>query len=235
MTGPMWAALVVATLTLAAGLAAAVRTARRGQWPRWWPVAARPAPSLAHQWASQALEPRTGRHVRLGRTGRLLIAAACGIALVAVGSVVTLAVTAGERAPDRFTVALSGQSADDVGYGPRIVSEDAALCLAARADADGSALTLAPCDGSPTQRFTPATDGTIRLGPRCLTLTKDVSVEVAPCGGGPDQRFSAESGRLATKAGACVDVADGRVVVDAGIVLRNCDDITARDWWYLAS
>lgn len=235
MTGPMWAALVAAALTLAAGLAAAVRAARLGRAPRWWPVPARPTPTLAHQWASQALEPRPGRHVRLGRAGRLLIAAACGIALVAIGSVVTLAVIK-ERPPERFTVALSGQSAGDVGYGPRIVSEDAALCLAARAEADGSALTVAPCDGSPTQRFTPATDGTLHLGSRCLTLENDAAVHLATCDGGPAQQFSIESGRLASrKAGTCVDVADGRVVAEAGIVLRACDDITARDWWYLAS
>ncbi|MEV4637747.1 ricin-type beta-trefoil lectin domain protein [Actinoplanes sp. NPDC049548] len=238
MTGPMWAVLAAATLILAGGLTAAVRGVRRGRAARWWPAPARPTPTLAHQWASQELAPRSGRHVRSGRAGRVLIVAACAIALVAVGSVATLALT-GKPPAERFAVALSGQPAGDVAYGPRIVSEDAALCLAARSVADGSTLTVAACDGTPAQRWTPAADGTLRIGASCLAATTSAGPRLAACDSGPGQRFSLDSGRLVWRGSppplTCVDVADGRVVAAAGIVLRDCDRAATRHWWYLAS
>ncbi|PRY29565.1 RICIN domain-containing protein [Pseudosporangium ferrugineum] len=236
MSPPMWTVLALALATLAAGLIGALRAIRRGRAPQWWPAPARPVPSLAHQWASQTVETRPGRHVRAGRTARLIAVAGCGTALVALGSVVTLAVTGDDRPRERFVVAVSGESVDDVAYGPRIVSEDSALCLAARSLADRSSLVLAACDGSPTQRFTIETDQTVRLGAWCLDAPKGPMLRIASCDGSTRQRFSADPGQLISRSEhACVDVVAGRIVADAGIVLRDCDQAVAHQWWYLAS
>jgi hypothetical protein len=76
-----------------------------------------------------------------------------------------------------------------------LVSRQSSRCLTAGDNADGQPLTVRPCDGSPTQHWQTAADGTIRMGSFCMDAawgaTDDgTTVQIAWCNGLDAQQFS---------------------------------------------
>jgi hypothetical protein len=135
-------------------------------------------------------------------------------------------------------LAASARPSSTANLGPRLVSGDPALCLAAASTGVGAPLIVARCDGSRTQRWLPADDGTIRLGKFCMDVagaeTADGTiVQAARCNDNRAQQFVADGGKLVSDlAGKCVDIVSSRLVHGAGIAIRPCDDIDGRSWTY---
>jgi hypothetical protein len=116
-----------------------------------------------------------------------------------------------------------------------LVSRQSSRCLAAVDNADGQPLTVRPCDGSPTQHWQTAADGTIRMGPFCMDAawgaTDDgTTVQIAWCNGLDAQQFSLlPTGDLLGRASnKCVDVRRARD--EPAVTLMPCTGRPNQRW-----
>ena len=223
-------ALLVACIVVGIGLW------RRGELP---PFPRRPAAddrTPAQMWASQDRlvfaeleeEPEPP-----SRRPALMLAGVTALALAAVGTAIGF-LTVPDPAPSP-----TAASTPDPRFGPRITSSDPDLCLAATTASDGSPLLLATCNGSVTQQWQVAGDGTIRTADRCMDVAGastavGATVQLARCNGNRAQQFAFEADRLVSKlTGNCVDLACGKVERGASAVVRACTGTGDRTWQQL--
>jgi ricin-type beta-trefoil lectin protein len=94
--------------------------------------------------------------------------------------------------------------------GPITAASGRCLNLGGLLGIDGSPVQVAGCTGGTAQRFTLATDGTLRVGTRCAQTTGDGSVRVTGC----DDRASAQW--RGGPGGTLVNPASGQCLTDPG-------------------
>jgi hypothetical protein len=191
--------------------------------------------------AAEVQTSRQSRHAQEG-TDRVPATALAGAAIVAVGALgvgVVFAVTGNAEAATTHTASTLATPVDlpaPVDLGPRIGTADPELCLAATTTNDGSPLIVKQCDGSLTQQWQVATDGTIRTAERCMDVAGaarilGTTVQLATCNGNPAQQFAFDGTKLVSElTGNCVDVSGGQVSAGAGAVIAACGSVGDRVW-----
>lgn len=89
------------------------------------------------------------------------------------------------------------------------------LALGGLLGIDGSPIQMAGCMNVSAQRFTLATDGTLRVGGKCARATDDASVRVGGCDDQPAGQWRGGAG------GTLVNSASGQCLTDPGRVAAN--------------
>jgi len=181
--------------------------------------------------AGEQLPERPPSFAPPARPDRVPAVALAGSAVLAVAALVAGVIVAYVGG----TVAPRAPAAQDT-LGPRIVTSDPSLCLAATTPSDGAPLILGFCDGGPAQQWQVAGDGTIRTAGRCMDVAgaataKGTIVQLADCNGNPAQQFAFDGVLLVSKlTGNCVDVKGARVVAGAAAVIAGCTTARQRAW-----
>ncbi|MEV4626869.1 ricin-type beta-trefoil lectin domain protein [Micromonospora sp. NPDC049523] len=111
-------------------------------------------------------------------------------------------------------------------------------CIDAPGSADGTPLRLWSCNGSANQRWTFASDGSVRAFGKCMdaawaSTADGTTVQLAVCNGGPAQRFTLNGAHdLVNKlADKCVDVRDWNTANGARLQLWQCSGDANQKWW----
>jgi hypothetical protein len=88
---------------------------------------------------------------------------------------------------------------------------------------------MAGCDGSDSEQWTMASDGTIRALGKCLEVNGDQAadgarVQLGACRGRPGQQWTAAAGRDLTNPSSrkCLDVKDFNLLDGAALQLWEC-------------
>jgi beta-glucanase (GH16 family) len=121
--------------------------------------------------------------------------------------------------------------------GPRLIKSSSGRCVtsASKPATSGTTAWLARCTGSRAQRWTVATDGSLRTQGGCLGADASHGVEDAPvglytCDGSSAQHWSTGDGRSLQALGACLQVrttsGDRRYVLE----LDGCDGGADQQW-----
>lgn len=106
-----------------------------------------------------------------------------------------------------------------------LVNSGAGKCLSGSAGSDGTPLILLACDGSVTQKWISASDGTIRTNGLCMDAAwggtaAGTVVQIANCSGNPAQHFSLTSNTLySAQAKMCAGAVNGGTAIQ----LLPCD------------
>jgi hypothetical protein len=243
---PWWAValLVAGGVALVAGVVLIVRSWRAGGVPSRHaapPGEMTPAQAWLSQSSPSSAAATAAGMPRIPRPVAIAVAAA-GVVAVSLGIFFVTSAPGGAPVNAAATSAAKGGASapatKTAKFGPRFVSGNPELCLAAASSGVGAPLVVARCNGSKTQQWLPADDGTIRLGELCMDVagaeTADGTVvQVAECNGNPAQQFVIDGGKLVSDlAGKCVDVVSSRVVQGVGIAIRPCDGLAGRTWTY---
>ena len=209
----------------------------------WWlwrrgvlfPARAAPSPAPSQAWMDtdryySVDDPQPAAPAKPDRRPALLVAGVALVAVAALGAGAFLVLTTEEPArpvaaaptPDRF--------------GPRIGTSDPTLCLAATAADAGAPLIVKTCDGTVTQQWQVASDGTIRTAGMCMDVAgaakeRGTVVQLAVCNGNKAQQFQFDGDRLVSELTSyCVDVRANRVAAGQGVVIGSCKTIDERPW-----
>ncbi|MFB7600265.1 ricin-type beta-trefoil lectin domain protein [Streptomyces sp. NPDC056160] len=102
---------------------------------------------------------------------------------------------------------------------------------------DGSPLEIRDCSGAASQRWTFASDGTVRAMGLCMDAagaqTSDgTTVQLANCNGGPAQRFrlNIRHDLVSRLAGKCVDIRDNQTADGSRLQLWSCAGTPNQKW-----
>ena len=102
---------------------------------------------------------------------------------------------------------------------------------------DGIPVEMAACSGSAGERWTIASDGTVRALGKCLEVpggqTADgTRIQISACRGGPAQLWVFTAGRdlVNPAADKCLDVRDFNVTDGAGLQLWTCTGAANQKW-----
>jgi len=115
----------------------------------------------------------------------------------------------------------------------------AGKCLQVPGDppAEGVQVEMIGCDGHPGERWTLASDGTIRAYGKCLNVAGDaavngVGVQLSACHGGPGQQWRFTTGRdlVNANAGKCLDVRDFNPGEGALVQVWTCTGSANQKW-----
>jgi ricin-type beta-trefoil lectin protein len=202
------------------------------------PRKAPPAPSVTSQsqtWMDtdryySVDEPAPAPPARPDRRPALLVAGLAVVALAVLATGVFLVATAED--PARPVAATPAPDR----LGPRIGTGDPTLCLAATSADEGAPLVVKTCDGTITQQWQVASDGTVRTAGMCMDVAGAVKqrgtvVQLAVCNGNKAQQFQFDGDRLVSElSGYCVDVRANRVVAGQGVIIGSCKTISQRPW-----
>jgi YVTN family beta-propeller protein len=122
--------------------------------------------------------------------------------------------------------------------GPIVSGYRATLCVADRGDStvNDTPITIASCDGSPSQDWTVTNSGTPEINGRCLDIYRDEKTSKAPvelwtCTGGANQQWQATDGALVNPvSGKCLD--DPRFSTTPGtqLELYTCNGGANQQW-----
>jgi hypothetical protein len=134
---------------------------------------------------------------------------------------------------DRLTVISPPQT------GPVVSGYRATLCVADSGDStvNDTPITIASCDGSPSQNWTVTGSGTLQVNGKCLDIYRDEKTNNAPvelwtCTGGANQqwRLSAVGALVNPVSGRCLD--DPRFSVTPGTQLDifDCNNGANQQW-----
>jgi hypothetical protein len=141
---------------------------------------------------------------------------------------------AGNKPP----VATTGAAAPTI-PGRAIVGGQSGLCLSANAGKDGSALTLATCDGSAVQHWEALSDGTIRSAGLCMDAawasTDDLTqIQVARCSGNQAQqwRLNGSNQLLGVQSNKCADVYQQGTTPGSPVKLWPCNGQSNQKWYW---
>ncbi|WP_405898246.1 ricin-type beta-trefoil lectin domain protein [Streptomyces sp. NBC_00727] len=123
----------------------------------------------------------------------------------------------------------SGSDSPEV-HGFPLAVEASGKCLTAAGS--GSQLVASVCDGSSGQSWTPGSDGSLRLGGQCVTVTGTedrTPVVLAGCTGSSAQRIGLSGGTLVSAStGKCLDLFGG--ASGSQIVLWECNGRDNQHW-----
>ena len=102
---------------------------------------------------------------------------------------------------------------------------------------DGAPAEMVACDGTPGERWTMASDGTVRLSGKCLTAVGDqtvdgTAVQLSACRGtaGQQWRFTAGQDLVNPHADKCLDVKDFNLADHTLVQLWTCAGSTNQKW-----
>ncbi|MER7930253.1 RICIN domain-containing protein [Streptomyces sp. NPDC096057] len=135
--------------------------------------------------------------------------------------------------------ASSGGSSASTGSGVMVFSHDSGRCLsvAGGRGKDGSPLEIRDCSGSSAQKWTFASDGTIRAFGLCMdaagaSTANGTVVQLATCNGGPAQQFrlNVRQDLTSVLADKCVDVKDSATANGARLQLWSCAGTDNQKW-----
>ncbi|MDH6136882.1 hypothetical protein P3T37_006313 [Kitasatospora sp. MAA4] len=167
------------------------------------------------------------------RSRRWIVLAAVVVACLAAGGLaLTLKGSSAPSAPVAHASVSPGKPTRSAAPGSAtdtLVNPGTGECLSGTAGTDGTPLTLKACDGSATQAWNVAADGTIRTKGLCMdaawgATTPGTIVQIANCSGNPAQRFSLKAGTVySVQANLCVGAVNG----GTGIQLLPCDQRAA--------
>ncbi|MFK3979277.1 ricin-type beta-trefoil lectin domain protein [Micromonospora sp. NPDC050397] len=111
-------------------------------------------------------------------------------------------------------------------------------CVDAPSSADGTPLRLYTCNNSANQKWTFASDGTIRAFGKCMdaawaSTANGTTVQLANCNGGAAQRFTLNAAHdlVNQPADKCVDVRDFNTGNGARLQLWQCSGDANQKWW----
>ncbi|WP_433200810.1 ricin-type beta-trefoil lectin domain protein [Dactylosporangium sp. CS-047395] len=123
--------------------------------------------------------------------------------------------------------------------GRAIVGVQSGLCLSANAGKDGSALTIARCDGSAVQHWEQLGDGTIRTVSLCMDAawasTDDYTqIQVAGCSGNQAQqwRLNGSNDLVGKQSNKCADVFGEKTAPGSAIKLWPCNGKNNQKWYW---
>ncbi|MGW3458335.1 ricin-type beta-trefoil lectin domain protein [Streptomyces olivaceoviridis] len=137
------------------------------------------------------------------------------------------------------TSGSSGGSGGSGGSGVMVFSHASGRCLtvAGGQGKDGSPLEIRDCSGSAAQKWTFASDGTIRAFGLCMdaagaSTSNGTVVQLANCNGGPAQQFRLNFRQDLTSvlADKCVDVKDQRTANGTRLQLWDCAGTDNQKW-----
>ena len=101
----------------------------------------------------------------------------------------------------------------------------------------GAALQMWDCNGSAAQKWTLASDGTVRAMGRCMdpaggALANGTRIQLADCNANPVQRFTLTAARtlVNVSSGRCVDIKDWNGSNGAALQLWDCAATTNQLW-----
>jgi hypothetical protein len=136
--------------------------------------------------------------------------------------------------------AATSRPATPVVTGPAgVISGYAGRCLHAPGfePADGTPIQMTACDGSPGERWTMASDGTIRTFGKCLTVADDqaadgTGIQLSTCRGAAGQQWRFTGGRdlVSPQADRCLDVKDFNTGDGALLQLWTCAGSANQKW-----
>jgi Ricin-type beta-trefoil lectin domain len=138
---------------------------------------------------------------------------------------------AGRGTTPRPTAPVTGPAGAISGY--------AGKCLHVPGDkpVDGIPVEMIGCDGGPGERWTVASDGTVRAFGKCLEIVGDqvvdgAAVRLSTCNGGPGQQWRFTAGRdlVNPKADKCLDVRDFNLNDGALVQLWTCAGGPNQKW-----
>ncbi|MFF7634473.1 phosphatidylinositol-specific phospholipase C domain-containing protein [Kitasatospora sp. NPDC008050] len=121
----------------------------------------------------------------------------------------------------------------------QVTSGIAGTCLDDYGDstANGAAVDLYTCNGTPAQQWRPATDGTLRINGQCLDVTGAATapgtlVELWPCNGGANQQWSvnAVGALVSSQSGLCLDDPSSATANGTRLRIWSCDGTAAQHW-----
>lgn len=115
---------------------------------------------------------------------------------------------------------------------PVVSRHASSMCL----DSDGGAADIRPCDGSSSQQFTFASDGTVRVNGRCLATGSSRAprgdrVTYASCTGAPNQKWTRTgSNEIRGINGFCVDIYRRLTTSRTPVIVWECHGGTNQKW-----
>jgi len=104
------------------------------------------------------------------------------------------------------------------------------LDLAGGVPADGVAVLVSPCKGTDTQRWTMATDGTLRVADLCALGAGDDTVQVASCDGGATAQWHVSGSALVAAGGACLTDPAGGAAPGTTVTVTDCTGAENQQW-----
>ncbi|MEU1268596.1 RICIN domain-containing protein [Streptomyces sp. NPDC005799] len=145
------------------------------------------------------------------------------------------------QAPGTQTTApaSSGGTSGSSGSGVMVFSHASGRCLsvAGGAGKDGSPLEIRDCSGSSAQKWTFASDGTIRAFGLCMdaagaSTANGTVVQLATCNGGPAQQFrlNVRQDLTSVLADKCVDVKNNGTTNGTRLQLWSCAGTDNQKW-----
>uniref|UniRef100_UPI000A3FE426 ricin-type beta-trefoil lectin domain protein n=1 Tax=Streptomyces lushanensis TaxID=1434255 RepID=UPI000A3FE426 len=109
--------------------------------------------------------------------------------------------------------------------------------VAGASNANGTPVQLYDCNGSNAQRWTVASDGTLRALGKCLDIVErgtadGALVQLWDCGGGANQQWVVNSARdiVNPQANKCLDVKDRSTANGARLQIWTCTGQTNQKW-----
>ncbi|MFF4902719.1 ricin-type beta-trefoil lectin domain protein [Streptomyces sp. NPDC001068] len=135
--------------------------------------------------------------------------------------------------------AASGGSSGSSGSGVMVFSHASGRCLtvAGGQGKDGSPLEIRDCSGSSAQKWTFASDGTVRAFGLCMdaagaSTANGTVVQLAKCNGGPAQQFrlNVRQDLTSVLADKCVDVKDEQTANGTRLQLWSCAGTDNQKW-----
>ncbi|MFI5914334.1 ricin-type beta-trefoil lectin domain protein [Dactylosporangium sp. NPDC051541] len=123
--------------------------------------------------------------------------------------------------------------------GRAIVGVGSNLCLSANSGKDGTALTIAKCDGSAVQHWEALSDGTVRSVGLCMDAawagTADfTTIQVAKCNGNQAQqwRLNPSNDLVDVQADKCADVYQQGTAPGSPVKLFHCNGGNNQKWYW---
>lgn len=118
---------------------------------------------------------------------------------------------------------------DPARTGPITAAGGRCLSLGGLLGLDGSPVQTAGCSGAGNQRWTSATDGTLRVSDRCARVSGDATVRIGGCDDEPVAQWRAGPG------GSLVNPGTGRCLTDPGspgatVTVTDCTGAAGQRW-----
>ena len=122
--------------------------------------------------------------------------------------------------------------------GPIVSGYRANKCVADSGDSavNDTPITIATCDGSPSQNWAVTSSGTLQVNGKCLDIYRDektnkASVELWTCTGGANQQWHPAAGALVNPvSGKCLDDPRFNTTPDTQLELYTCNGGANQQW-----
>jgi len=96
--------------------------------------------------------------------------------------------------------------------------------------ADDNHVQVFVCNGSDAQRWTLASDGTLRVAGKCAQVVADATVHIIGCDGRPAAQWRAGPSRALVNAGRCLTDPRAGAASGTGVVVATCTGSAGQQW-----